>query len=237
MTIRYAKTGDLRQMAVIYKQQFEKQGFSRFSIDLISDFFGYFLASCTVLVSENNGYVTGYLVGGSRLCLQEAFSCFRARNGVRCLKETVLRPEMCWHTLKRLPRLFFQVPSILYEPKCDLRVSRPRIAYLAVQEEAKGTGVAAKLVQAFEESLNGAEQYTVAIRHDNRRAMRFFAKMGFEIAGETSTYHILVRKVGSNVVCRDSDSSRSHEGDDFGSGVLAHAPSNAQSVGRSCLQA
>jgi ribosomal protein S18 acetylase RimI-like enzyme len=197
MTIRGATTHDLNQIAAIYKEQFGWLVFRKYSEVLISEFYRSFLTRCTVLVFEDKGNITGYLVGGSKNSLEEANSDFWFHNRFRCIAETLLRPRFYWHGFKRLPKLLFGVPSIRYPSESYPNPSSLRLSCIAVREEVKGTGVAAKLLDAFEADLNGAVQYSAAVRGDNHRGLRFFAKMGFDEAGKIFQYNILLRRLGT----------------------------------------
>jgi ribosomal protein S18 acetylase RimI-like enzyme len=195
MTIRPATTYDLNQIAAVHKEQFGQLNFGQYSETLVSEFYRSFLLRCTVLIFKEKGNITGYLVGGTRSSLEEANSDFWFRNRYRCVAETLVRPRLYWRGFTRLPGLLFGVPSVQYPSESYRNPASLRLSCIAVREEVKGTGVAVKLLEAFEEHLDGASQYSAAVRDDNHRSLGFFAKMGFDKVGMILRYHILIKKV------------------------------------------
>lgn len=86
------------------------------------------------------------------------------------------RPAAGLHLLRSLSG----PPEGSYDSRCA------ELIYLAVSGDARGAGVGRRLLEAFGRALrdHGVRTYELSVDEDNRSAIRFYEKAGFELVGQ-----------------------------------------------------
>jgi GNAT superfamily N-acetyltransferase len=134
------------------------------------------------LVHDGANGFDGFVLGATSEQLSTCKHIFVCGNLVRCVWETLLRPPLWWEATRRgfsnivIPR-FVRVEQSETPALPDLQ-----ILSIAVTQESMGSGAAAALIGAFERAAREANfhEYGLSVVEANRRAVRFYEKMGFE---------------------------------------------------------
>jgi ribosomal protein S18 acetylase RimI-like enzyme len=177
--IRKASRSDMNAVAKIHKQQFKDHFLGRYSINMIQKFYETYLeCSCTFLVSEADGIINGFIMGGRYKDLNKAKQKFIHDNKLHYIVETMIRPSIYLLALKRL-----KIIKPTNEPISTDTANSVSLLSIAVSERAKGTGTASELVNEFEKHTD-SEDYSLTVKKTNRRAIQFYYRHGFELKGE-----------------------------------------------------
>ncbi|MEH7355071.1 GNAT family N-acetyltransferase [Neobacillus drentensis] len=187
MGVRKAVPTDLIQIATIHKEQFKDHFLGHYSNKVIRKYYEPFLESCVFLVSESEGKLNGFIMGGLSSDLDEAKSVFLANNMARYIIETLLTPSVYRQAMKRLNLLKLLKPTTGEKGK-----QQWRLLSIAVSENAKGTGISSKLVKEFEANIDFAE-YGLSVHTNNSRAIHFYIKNGFKKTHEKGETTFLIK--------------------------------------------
>lgn len=186
MPIRRAEHRDLPAIAAIHKSQFSSHFLGRYSPQLLEGYYESFLKSSVFLVHETAGYVDGFILGTTAGEQATSRAAFLRANWWRCLWETLVRPSLWLESARRIfaNHHIFRVETA--RPNESSASPSINILSIAVRTEAMGTGLAASLVEAYQQSLQekNMTEYGLSVAKDNHRAIRFYRKMGFEITGD-----------------------------------------------------
>lgn len=174
MSIRKALDSDIAQIANLHKQQFKDHFLGRYSEELIRKYYEPFLEACIFLVSECDGKLKGFIMGGSSSNLNAAKRTFLSCNKPRYIIETLLTPTVYIMALKRL-KLIKELHS---SDIADNKIPQFRLLSIAVAEDAKGSGLASNLVMEFEKHIQ-AKEYGLSVHTNNIPAIKFYIKNGF----------------------------------------------------------
>jgi ribosomal protein S18 acetylase RimI-like enzyme len=194
MGVRSATRDDLREVARIHKARFCTPDYTlgQYSVSLISKFYALFLGRCTFLVHVSQRGVDGFVLGGERGELQGVEHEFMRNHLARCCLETLLRPRLWPAAYATVRRLF---PSQTKDPAPQPAPEAPRLLSIAVDKAAEGSGAAAELVKAFEESMSGSHTaYELSVVKTNRQAVRFYEKLGLTNVPSTSPKYFTFRR-------------------------------------------
>lgn len=187
MSIRSAEDRDLPAIAAIHKSRFGSHFLGQYSRRLLIRYYGSFLGKSVFIVHESADGVDGFVLGGESAQMAACRARFVRSNLPRSLWETLMRPRL-W--LEAIRCGFAAVNTS--RPKSDQMTetsvkSNLRLLSIAVSKEAMGMGVASALVAGFEETIQNAHarEYGLSVYKSNRRAVRFYEKLGFEVERET----------------------------------------------------
>ena len=177
--IKQATDNDIFRVASIHKQQFPTHFLGKYSVKLLSEYYKAFLDNSIFLVSKHNDEANGFVVGGSASILSCARRDFLTQNKVLYITETILRPNTYWGVLTRFKSV---VNSMQQTNKSDIISDEYLILSIAVNKSYMGKGIAQELCRVFEESIKpDASEYGLYVRRDNKRAIKFYEKTGFNI--------------------------------------------------------
>ena len=174
LCIRKALPSDIAQIASLHKQQFKDHFLGRYSESLIQKYYKPFLEACIFLVSECDGKLKGFIMGGSSSNLNAAKRTFLSCNKLRYIFETLLNPTVYVMALKPL-KLIKELQS---SDIADNNIPQLRLLSIAVAEDVKGSGLASKLLMEFEKHIQ-AEEYGLSVHTNNIPAIKFYIKNGF----------------------------------------------------------
>ena len=197
MTVRSAIKADLRSVATIHKSQFESHFLGQYSAKLLENFYGSLLGKAPFLVHETSEGVNGFLVGGSSETISACKTAFLHRNFLLCLWETLLRPRLWLASWRRGIRHTAPLLAIRGGSKKTSPLYQISILSIAVSKQAMGTGVAAKLIDAFERAIQGnhVDHYGLSVMKKNLCACRFYEKTGFEVIEDNGISLVLRKKL------------------------------------------
>ena len=186
MNLRSAENLDLAGVAALHKRQFSDHFLGQYSECVLDYFYAALLGSSIFLIAEEEGRLLGFVVGGDGAALGAAKRRFAVRVTVRAALETVVRPRLWRPAGARLATL------VRGGGGSGGSSVATRLLSIAVDEDAKGMGVAAALVRAFEAALTPGTLYGLSVLSDNVRAVGFYLKMGFAVEKESggTTYFV-----------------------------------------------
>jgi ribosomal protein S18 acetylase RimI-like enzyme len=191
--IRACKKEDLSRVARLHKKafSFELSLLSQSSPRLIEKFYAECLDHCILIISEPNGKVTGVALGGAAEDLSRARRSFYWKNVLGCIAQGLSNAKLIVHALSNWRNLFL---GTRLDPGDWLDVAFTLLV-LAVSEDARGSGLALELSQAFEARLGTGRTYQIAVDKNNQAALRFYLKRGSRVAGEKGHSFLLVKTV------------------------------------------
>jgi ribosomal protein S18 acetylase RimI-like enzyme len=183
MSIRRAENCDLPAIAAIHKSQFSSHFLGQYSPRMLEGYYRQFLNASVFLVHETAGRVDGFVLGATNGEQAASRAAFLHAHWGRGLRETLVRPSLWRETARRILlnlRSFRSGTSGSTQSSVSPSIS---IVSIAVSPEAMGTGLAAALIEACEQSLRERRlaEYGLSVAKDNPRAIHFYQKMGFEI--------------------------------------------------------
>jgi len=170
MTIRSVRQEDLKEIARIHKQAFIGRGLSGYSDRIVAKRYELFRDTCIFLLNEED-MINGFIVGGSAHDLAAARKRFFKENLALCLFEAVMRPRDLVGRLK----------GLVWPPRPVENFPAMQLLSIAVIGEARGTGLASRLLAAFEARLPANCTYALSVDSQNRRAIDFYVKHGFRL--------------------------------------------------------
>ena len=192
--VRAATQDDVAVVARIHKARFGGLEYTlgQYSIGLIREFYAAFLGRSAFLVHVSNCGVDGFLVGGTPQQVAAAQRAFVRNNLVRCCLETLSHPRLWRAAYHFIRRSYLPQPIKFVE---ILAPNLPKMLSIAVDEAATGSGAAGALVKAFELSICGRHPgYILSVLKTNRRAVRFYEKMGMQIIVDTFPRSFILQK-------------------------------------------
>ena len=187
--IRKAKQEDALNIAIIHKQQFNTHFLGKYSLKTIENFYKCFLNDDNfVLVSEKDNQVIGFVLGGDSCYLSKAQNVFLKKYRISYMLETVLKPHVYFSALSRIRMfcgsLFSDKSKMDNIAQNDLLINKNiRLLSIAVDEKAKGKNIADMLIKSFENYIY-PNDYGLSVYKDNKRAVNFYLKNGFELEKE-----------------------------------------------------
>ena len=167
---------------------------------LLESFYDMHVAAGAFLyIAESEGRVGGFVLGGEASSLAKIKRNFVNRNFLKMSLGFIVSPRS-W------PLILPSALSILQPAKKPAQAASPSgpvvwLLSIAVSEEAKAKGVAARLVGYFEDWVRrtfGEIDFRLGVRRDNARAIRFYEKLGFAKERETDSTIIFTCKAGSD---------------------------------------
>lgn len=191
--VQQATDNDIFKVASIHKQQFPTHFLGKYSVRLLSAYYKAFLDNSIFLVSRDNDEVNGFVVGGFASNLSCGRRDFLTQNKVLYITETILRPNTYLGVLSRLK----SVASSMQKTKGSNSVTDEIfILSIAVDKNYMGKGIAQELCHAFEESIKpDASEYGLYVRCDNKRAVKFYEKMGFKVNKQVGDEFYLTKRI------------------------------------------
>ena len=196
MSLRPVEDRDLPAIAAIHKAQFSTHFIGQYSCRVIADYYRSFLSQSIFLVHETTTELDGFVLGGRLMDLSNCARVFLRRHWLCCLWDTLLRPRLWLDAPRRA--MSYIIPVRTGSNGCDEPPEPFNMAILsiAVAEEARGKGVAAALLGAFEqEIMDRVDVYGLSVAKDNPRAIRFYHKMGFELQQETPVSFVFQKRL------------------------------------------
>ena len=191
--IQQARDDDIFEVASIHKQQFPTHFLGKYSVRLLAAYYEAFLDNSVFLVSKDKGKVNGFVVGGPASDLSSARRDFLTQNKVLYITETILRPNTYWGVFTRLKSV---MRSMQQTNDSNSVADEHLILSIAVDKSYMGKGIAQELCRAFEESIKpDASGYGLYVRSDNKRAIKFYEKMGFNINKQVGNEFYLTRRI------------------------------------------
>lgn len=183
ITYRDAVIGDMPAVAALHKQCFKGTFIAYWGDSLIARYYQKFIEEGGPFVLAFDGdrliaFCMGYYEGTNarNVFLQENKLRLACRMLVLCLSLNKLVLRKCWG-------YFF--------PAKKNGVSKPvkaeaDLLSICVLSSYRGQGVSVELVNQFENRVTtaGKKDITLAVYKDNERAIAFYKKMGYTIAGE-----------------------------------------------------
>lgn len=176
--VRLANKNDLKYIANIHKQQFSSHFLGQFSVKLLERFYECFFDYDTIfIVSETDGIVSGFIVGGKLSMINLCTSLFIKKNIPLYLREIIMRPS----TWRKSCRKFINVITGKGPSKESLDyVMEYTLLSIAVSSDFQGKNVAKDLIVYFDELMKKySNKYFLSVMDSNSRAIRFYEKMGF----------------------------------------------------------
>ncbi len=142
-------------------------------------FYEGYLASprCVAFVDEHDGVVRGFVLGsGDPEGMRRDALRANARGILCAMAASVLRRP-------RVVRQLLDGAVGLRGGGFDPRA--PELTYIAVREDARGTGVGSALLAAFHSALRGlgVGRYELSVEADNQAAVAFYESRGLQQAG------------------------------------------------------
>ena len=176
--IRDASVKDLKHIAKIHKELFSDHYLGQFSVKIIKNFYsGFINKDVLFLVSETNGVISGFVVGGERKEINLSNSCFIKKNIPLYTFEIVFRPQTWKRSFEKLIKVFSQKSS----SNENLGNSKSfTLLSIGVSRLYQGKGVAKLLVAEFDQRIKKhTNQYSLSVKDANLQALRFYEKTGF----------------------------------------------------------
>jgi ribosomal protein S18 acetylase RimI-like enzyme len=196
MTLRPVEDRDLPAIAAIHKAQFSSHFLGQYSRRVIAAYYRCFLGHSIFMVHETMMGPDGFVLGGKEDELSSRAMVFLRTHWMRCLWDTLLRPKLWITAPRRAIRYIYAARRNSTKNDKPLEKSFMEILSIAVAEGAKGKGVAATLIGAFEQKIKDSEDvYELSVAKTNARAIRFYEKMGFEVFRDTGISLILRKKL------------------------------------------
>lgn len=193
MPIRQCKREDLPLVAALHKSALrdEVSLLVQSSRSTVVRFYLECLGNLVFLVNEREGKIDGFVLGGMTDEVQAARRRFYWKNLHSCLGMATRRglsagPLSRWRNLFAGTRMESQ-EAALEAPQTLL--------LLAVSDEARGTRLGLKLVEAFEGTLAKPCSYNISVAKENSAAIRFYLKMNCRVTRETYDSLLLVKDV------------------------------------------
>lgn len=193
MPIRQCKREDLPLVAALHKSALrdEVSLLVQSSPSTVVRFYLECLGNLVFLVNEQDGKIDGFVLGGITDEVQAARRRFYWKNLHSCLGMATRRglsagPLNRWRNLFAGTRMESQ-EAALEAPQTLL--------LLAVSDEARGTRLGLKLVEAFEGTLAKPCSYNISVAKENSAAIRFYLKMNCKVTRETYDSLLLVKDV------------------------------------------
>ena len=157
----------------------------------------------TTVFTDDSGVARGFIVGGAtkteyyRMVLRDLWTHF----ALQMLRYSLRNPAMVARTVFHRAYLIVRLPQ-----RCPNRARRSTpvatlgatpegfLAYIGLAELMRGTGAAAAMLAAFEQTAwnAGYRALTLGVRRDNREARRFYEKNHWLESGTEAdlvTYH------------------------------------------------
>jgi ribosomal protein S18 acetylase RimI-like enzyme len=176
--VRRATKSDLKDVAKIHKLQFKTHYLGNFSERLLYHFYESLLCQDLIfIVSETDGCVSGFVVGGSLSKINECTSSFIRQNISIYFFEILFRPRTWKKSCEKLLNIIFRkVP-----PKQSLDcVMEYTLLSIAVSPTVQGHNIASFLISQFDKLMGQFSScYFLSVKKDNLRALRFYHKNGF----------------------------------------------------------
>lgn len=173
--IRPATILDVPAIARIHKPQFAGHLLAEYSLSSLERFYSTFLNHAVFLVHDGEAGIDGFVMGAERPVCGACRRRFIHAGALRLAWETFWRPQIVRKAFQRFCQEYRA------QPRAAHASPEFRLVSIAVDPRAAGTGVAAMLVRAFEDSIPSRfSTYGLSVRRSNGRAVRFYEKMGFE---------------------------------------------------------
>ena len=185
ITYRDAIVSDMLVVAALHKECFKGTFIAYWGESLIARYYQQYLEEGAPFVLAFDGdeliaFCMGYYDGSN------ARNAFLGENRIRlafrmvvlCMSLNKLVLKKCWH---------YVFGSSKKETEDRPKVSAEAdLLSICVMSAYRGQGISAELVKRFEGHLAGAgkKDVTLAVYKDNGRAIAFYHKMGYSIAGE-----------------------------------------------------
>ena len=175
--VRLATRNDLRYIADIHKKQFSDHYLGQFSVKLLERFYDCFFCYETIfIVSETNGILSGFVVGGKLSTINFCTSLFLKRNIPLYIGQVLIRP----HTWMKSCRKLMNIVRGRKVPKESLdSVMDYTLLSIAVSPDFQGKNVACDLISYYKLMEKYSCKYFLSVMDSNLRAIKFYKKMGF----------------------------------------------------------
>lgn len=182
---RDATISDMFSVALLHKECFNGTFIAYWGNELIAKYYQEFVAEgCPFVLAFDGDRIIGFCMGyyegsNARSVFLKKNKCRLAfRMFVLCLSMNKLVLKKCW--------------SFVFGSKKSSGTSQPKIKAeadllsICVMSAYRGHGVSVGLVNEFEKRVlaAGKKDLTLAVYQDNERAIAFYKKMGYTIAGE-----------------------------------------------------
>ncbi|MCE5286406.1 MAG: GNAT family N-acetyltransferase [Pelosinus sp.] len=177
LIIRSVQSSDIPAIAALHKRMFSTHFLGQYSESLILAFYREFVDSSTFLVSDLDGKICGFVLGGYDSNLAVSKNNFLRNKRAKYIIESITKPKIYQEGLKRLLLLLWN-QGYSYTPS----VAKYRLLSIAVSPAVQGKGIAASLVKHFEKKIPlDTEIYGLSVKSSNKRAIAFYEKLGFEL--------------------------------------------------------
>jgi ribosomal protein S18 acetylase RimI-like enzyme len=197
--IKSATEEDIPQIATVHKEQFPTHFLGRYSKSLIEKFYRCFLREESIfLVCEHGGSIIGFVLGGTSNNLSKSKNIFLKEYKNDYIVETILTPSVYLLAASRIKPLFLSSFLRKDNRKSELVIEAVRLLSIAVDDNAKGKGIANMLVDAFESRIQSATNYGLSVNKSNSRAIKFYRRTGFTIEKETEDSIYLIKDIMKN---------------------------------------
>jgi len=192
--IRNASENDISQIALLHKKQFSTHFLGRYSTNLIEKFYACFLCGELIfLVSEYEGAISGFVLGGKSKYLSRSKEMFLKENRNSCIIETILNPSVYLLAASRILPLFSSL--FQYRNKDEKQMAAIRLLSIAVNDKVKGQGVANLLIEAFENKIKPSPNYGLSVNKSNKRAIKFYCRNDFAVERETESSLYFIKNI------------------------------------------
>lgn len=176
----YRKTtdADIKQIAQIHKEQFSTHYLGQFSLSLLEKFYKNLLDGGIIfLVSEEDGKILGFVLGGEWKKISEQLSLFMKRNIIRSLFESLVRPKTWSKSIQKFMSIFIKTESD--SNNLDNK-EKYTLLSISISKGAQGKGIGSGLVDSFNrEMAKNSDRYYLSVQDTNEIAIRFYKKKGF----------------------------------------------------------
>lgn len=196
ITYRDAVIVDMPAVAALHKQCFKGTFIAYWGDSLIARYYQKFVEEGGPFVLAFDGdkliaFCMGYYEGSN------ARNSFLKENKIRlalrmfllCLSFNKLVLKKCWNFV-----IGTRKKDNADKPKIKAEAD---LLSICVLQGYRGHGVAVELVNQFEKRVaeSGKKDLTLAVYQDNERAIAFYKKMGYEIAGEDSDEYKMYKRL------------------------------------------
>lgn len=171
---------DIDIIAGIHKDQFNDHFLGKYSVGIIKAYYKEFIGNSLFLVYKEENTIKGFILGGQQANIKNSKDRFLKNNFFKLIMATLIKPDLYFQAFARLKERFIK-KSIEENEKTTTDKIVYVILSIAVAKEFLGKGIAQALVNAFQERTGKVAEIQLYVKKSNKRAIRFYEKMGFSV--------------------------------------------------------
>jgi ribosomal protein S18 acetylase RimI-like enzyme len=180
--IKKADISDIQNIINLHLSSFDRNHFSAvFSKKMLEKYFENLLELNEfnfVFYNDEQKELLGYVIAGFNS--QEAVNKFIKKNYFSVILTLLKNPKFLSEKVSEIVEKIFG-KEIIKKAKC-------RLYLIAVNEHYKGKGIGKQLINHLENEIrkSGLNLYGLSVRKDNKKAIGFYNKNGYEVEFENS---------------------------------------------------